>query len=273
MEENCKCCFELDKFGNRTLDNTKNCTCILDDRYIRENVLTFFQFYFLLPHIDPQNPPSIPELLNHLKNYSSLEVINNFTSPPLITIQSSYVFEVAKHVIGDLEPWEYLNIGCRDGRLSREISQKLNTMTRHVDRSDMRIGKRSITQYEEFDFIRDNKTLSFEKDEFNVITCFMHLHTYSNPRNILKEIYRVTKPGGILIICEHDCRNWAQAYVYDTVYYILNEITRDSQNVCQYRKKESWRNIIVRCGFRYREIDSWHPGVGNSFFDVFQKPF
>lgn len=266
----CEKCISLGEFGGRDRASLNECKCVFDEKYIKRNVLRYFQFYYMMSSIDAENPPSLKDILRYLRMYSSIEIRNRLTNTTITHVMCEYINGIAQTIPGHLHPWEYLNVGCQDGRMTRSIAQKIGTMTRHVDRRDMRIGKYTLEDYEEFALygIRNGKiSLPFQNEEFRIVTCFTHLHTHSNPRELLEEIFRILRPGGLLIIQEYDCRDWVTAYIYDTVYYMLNECTLDEYSISTYRPRSKWIELITNIGFCHM-----NPGPSPEwYFDVFQK--
>lgn len=266
----CEKCISRGEFGSRDRNSIAECECVFDDKYIRQNVLRFFQFYYMMSSVDSQNPPSLKEILRYLRTYSSIEIRNRLTNTYITHLICEYISGIASTLPGHIHPWEYLNVGCQDGRMTRSIAQKIGTMARHTDRRDMRIGKYTLENYEEFALygIRNNRlSLPFQSEEFRIITCFTHLHTHSKPQELLEEIFRILKPGGLLIVHEYDCRDWVTAYIYDTVYYMLNECTLDEYSISTYRPRSKWTELITKVGFAHVS-----PGPSQEwYFDVFQK--
>jgi len=92
----------------------------------------------------------------------------------------------------------YLDFGTGDGTIAKNIGDILGANTQGVDIYDM---KRDIPTL----VIKSGDTLPLSwTNKYDLITVFMALHHVENQQEILKELYRVLSPGGIIIIREHD---------------------------------------------------------------------
>ena len=56
-----------------------------------------------------------------------------------------------------------------------------------------------------FSVIQDGYKIMHPDDEFDMVCCLMTCHHFEKLDKMLEEIYRVLKPGGFLILREHDC--------------------------------------------------------------------
>jgi demethylmenaquinone methyltransferase / 2-methoxy-6-polyprenyl-1,4-benzoquinol methylase len=64
-------------------------------------------------------------------------------------------------------------------------------------------GKRRYRSIPNLSFVEADATmLPFEDDEFDTVTMSFGLRNVNNPKQALRELQRVTKPGGRLVICE-----------------------------------------------------------------------
>lgn len=111
-----------------------------------------------------------------------------------------------------------LDVGCGDGSITKALQQRLSDKFGKVE-----VHGCDILQIETADFffskISDNGSfLSYPDSHFEVVYALMSLHHVKDVELLLSEIYRVVKPGGLLIIREHDCTSTQLAEVLDIVH-------------------------------------------------------
>ena len=100
-----------------------------------------------------------------------------------------------------------LDIGCGPCKFIKYLGNKIGLMSKNIHGTDI---KEWVTEYEErgnleieFKYMSDD-TLPYENETFEIITCMMVLHHVNKLDILLSEINRCLKPGGFLIIREHD---------------------------------------------------------------------
>ena len=89
-----------------------------------------------------------------------------------------------------------LDIGCGNGAFLQYISNFIEQGIGLDKKENIPISNRNI-QFKNYEF--ENR-LDFSDNSFNVVTMLAVLEHIKNPQKILNEIYRILKPGGILII-------------------------------------------------------------------------
>lgn len=114
----------------------------------------------------------------------------------------------------------------------------------------------------------DATNLPFEDDEFDAVTMSFGLRNVNEPRTALAELYRVTKPGGRVVICEFShppSRAFAGLYrFYNSrvlpvvaralssnaeAYDYLNESIRDwpdQQTLASWIRDAGWQDVAYR---------------------------
>ena len=78
-----------------------------------------------------------------------------------------------------------------------------------------------------FNTIEDGKPLPYESNTISIISVFHVLHHVKSLNNLLSEIYRVLKPGGIFCIREHDAVNNSEYMLLDIEHMLWNSVNRD----------------------------------------------
>ncbi len=98
---------------------------------------------------------------------------------------------------------KYLDIGCFDGHISKAVGALFN-----LDRTQIYgVDIKSYQHTSDITFMQyDGKKLPFVDASFELVTCLMTLHHVdpANLEQLIAEITRVLKPGGIVILREHD---------------------------------------------------------------------
>ena len=190
-------------------------------------------------------------------------------------------------------PENYLDVGSSEGNITRSLATKLNLLPENVFATD--ISPQVPTS--DYNFVlTDGFTLSFPSDNFDLVTMFMSGHHFTNPEVMLKEIYRVTKPGGHLLVREHDRSSFDDDKFYDLIHLFYEVIWGEEISIDQYLErpksdkpnslffetnlkylpKDEWIRLIESVGFKL--IQSHGPAPDgedrfNSFYALFQKEF
>lgn len=97
-----------------------------------------------------------------------------------------------------------LDLGCGTGELMRLILQEDGSKKlTGIDLSEkmLEIAKEKLDNKAVF-ILGDSEHLPFSAETFDVVYCNDSFHHYPAPENVLSEIQRVLKPGGIFIMCD-----------------------------------------------------------------------
>lgn len=171
------------------------------------------------------------------------------------------------------KPQSYLDLGCGPGDITAAMSRRLG-----LDKTTARgVDVISGANDEDFSFIRfDGVNLPIADNSQEFLTAMMMLHHVENLDGLLKEAWRVTAPGGYLIIREHDCRHRDIGEFNSFMDHMWYQVFSDASNVPindHYYSSEEWRDIIEEYGFRMLNFQRVEPGNPfHPFFMVFQKP-
>lgn len=104
---------------------------------------------------------------------------------------------------------KFIDICCGTGKKTTIFSKSLNLNKENVYCTDIETwgpykNKNKIPF--QFKYIVDGK-LDYENNFFDLSTCILSLHHINDLDNFIKEIYRITKPGGYFLLIEHSVNN------------------------------------------------------------------
>ena len=102
------------------------------------------------------------------------------------------------------KPFEsLLDVGCGTGKVLSIIKDKFNSKVSGIDLSEGMIEKSRELLGEDADLkVGDSEHLLWNDDTFDVIVCNESFHHYPNPIGVLKEMKRVLKANGRVIIAD-----------------------------------------------------------------------
>ncbi len=160
-------------------------------------------------------------------------------------------------------PRNYLDFGCGSGLNTEGVGvafglTRANTYGVDIEQEfeaewNAQRARRNIT----FKYLGDDGRLPFDT-KFDVISAFMVLH-HVPPANLmrtLRELRGALRPGGFVIIKEHDCMDSNDAMFIDLEHtlYILKNVTEFSNFVLpdydnNYLSKHEWDCLFDAAGF------------------------
>ena len=150
-----------------------------------------------------------------------------------------------------------LDIGCGTGNLLLLLSSKYEAQLSGVDLSKNMLEIAQNKLGEKADLrVGDSENLPFDDDTFDIITCTDSFHHYPHPENVLKEVKRVLKPKGRLLIADPYAptpfRQLANIYMHfsksgDVKIYCEDEIRKLLENAGF--KSIEWEQIAGKNAF------------------------
>lgn len=116
---------------------------------------------------------------------------------------------IDKKINLNLKNIQYIDIGCGSGNKTLKFAQQFGINYKNVYGADIsNWGPYNQKQYKhKFNFItisKDTGFINIKTNSVDVATCILMLHHVNNLNNIIKEIKRILKPNGILILIEHN---------------------------------------------------------------------
>lgn len=148
-----------------------------------------------------------------------------------------------------------LDIGCGEGRIGRWLADSGHRVA-GVDCSPT-LANRAIEAggYEEV-VCGDAAALPWPADEFDIAVAFMSLHDMPNPAEVIKEIARVLRPGGVLCIA------------------IVHPLNRPAEHFDDYFSEQRSTEVIIRNGLEMtfdgvdRPLESYTRALSDNGFVI-----
>ncbi len=155
---------------------------------------------------------------------------------------------------------KYLDIGCGNGKKTKMFAHNFHINKNNIYGTDIKkwgpYNQKNIKHDFHFKYILDDK-IDFPDNSFDIITCFFVLHHILDLDKIMKEIRRVLKPGGYIIILEHDNHTDYDNILLDIlhllygIYVDKNKLYLKNPDYAQYYNFMEWDYIFQKYGFKY----------------------
>jgi len=110
--------------------------------------------------------------------------------------------DIYQQIKGSQTPRSYLDVGCSRGIITSLLSSTMKIPAAYaIDIMDLNLHNIEYTRVSE-----NACVLPYSDKSFELITCLMSLHHIRNTEEYIREMHRCLKPGGIIIIQEHDAQ-------------------------------------------------------------------
>ncbi len=170
------------------------------------------------------------------------------------------------------EPITLLDVGCGTGTLIAMISEtNLPVWSVGLDMAEKmcRLGKekiKTIGLQKLAHFVRaDSEHIPFADNSFDIITCSNSFHHYPHQTRVLREMHRVLKPGGKVIIIDGYVNNVIGWFIFDLCVGLVEK----SVHHCSIKRI---RNRLTAAGFtniEQEKLGFWAPVL----VSIGQKPY
>lgn len=140
----------------------------------------------------------------------------------------NYIQEVLKlqgKVIGG-DYYFHLDYGGNDGGVASEFAKIMKLKNTQVYSADVEnwLGnvKNNVYNNITYTLLSENQKLPYHPSSFDSVSCLQVLHHVEFIDSHLKELYRILKPNGILVIKEHDCNDDSMKLLID-IEHVIHE--------------------------------------------------
>ena len=168
----------------------------------------------------------------------------------------------------------YLDYGCGNGKKTLRFAKHYNVNKKNIYGCDIKswgpYEQMQITHPFNFKYITKDGRLDFPDNTFDLVTCFFVLHHVETLDNTLKELKRVIKPDGILLLLEHNALTYSDILLLD-IQHLLYEIIFnknykyfDNPQYAQYYNYMEWDYFFKKYDFKYTVSNFLFEGVNNN---------
>ena len=181
------------------------------------------------------------QIYNPLKNDLEIyiELQNKLVSSKEDVDRGSIRINQTKELLSKMRNITYVDFGGSDGTISSALTSYMKIPKEKSFSVDIEnwFNLSNIAKYNNITYIRvkENNPLEFKDNSVDFITCFQVLHHIKNFQFVISEFKRILKPGGIILLREHDCRNDGDRMLID-VEHSVNEITQRHLDRCNAEK-------------------------------------
>lgn len=122
----------------------------------------------------------------------------------------------------------YLDHGCGSGKITSEVNREFGPYDRVIG---VDIYEHDLLKGRGIDFVRpgDDGTLNIPSDSVSFITCFLSIHHVSLQKKTAQELMRILKPGGLLVILEHNFKKSMRLFL-DAVHMTFSLYGTENEN-------------------------------------------
>jgi ubiquinone/menaquinone biosynthesis C-methylase UbiE len=180
----------------------------------------------------------------------------------------------------------YLDFGGGDGEITLAVSNRLNINNKStycVDIEEWFDKDRSKNNMINHVLVSGDGSLPFSDSYFSFVSAFQSLHHVEELQLTLKELSRIVKKGGYLLIREHDCVNNVAKMLIDVEHALFERSCPEKEDdgsfqksyYGEYRSKGEWSKLLQSVGFRY--IPLYYPCINryknptNYYYALYKK--
>ena len=217
-----------------------------------------------------------------LKNFYADETLNN----------KFMVFNIKKFIgkyISDFYNVKIIDIGCSNGKKISELSNLLGINKDNVYGADIpnwhNIPNPSKKYLKNFIEIKENKKYNLNNNMFDIVSICMTIHHIKDIDLTLKEINRITKINGFLLIKEHDVHDSFDRMLVDIEHAMWDLVYKKTENSTKsfYNDYYRYLNFIElhillknygykKIAFRFiRESIKQYNKANRAFIAIFKK--
>jgi ubiquinone/menaquinone biosynthesis C-methylase UbiE len=190
-----------------------------------------------------------------------------------------------KNILEQISPrpqiTSYMDFGGGDGAISSAVAKSLNISQDRAYSADITewFTREIKKPYDNLIYITisPDTPLKLPDNSIDLVTAFQVLHHVENIKFAIKDLHRVLRSGGILIIREHNCENSTDRMMCD-VEHSLYEVAMEAQPNMSfldkyhawYRDQKQWIDLITNNGFRHMDLNyPYKPSQTKYYYDAF----
>jgi ubiquinone/menaquinone biosynthesis C-methylase UbiE len=141
-----------------------------------------------------------------------------------------------------------LDIGCGWGLLLKELARKdpsLKLFGIDISPEMVRVAKRNFQNSKQVEIKEGSAAkLPYKSNSFNTVTCILSFHHHPDSQQSLREMYRVLKPKGKLLLLDPFNDGLFQKFIL-----FINALLFDEKNISVYTKIELLE-LFKQAGFK-----------------------
>lgn len=192
--------------------------------YYKNNLYRNYLIQLLAKFLNVMSKEQIKKIYHMIKNkYSDITILNYISKKirreKSITMDSkkrairisNVIFDFLKNTYPNIiskmtSNIKYLDIGSNNGLITVELGKKMGLNENNIYGIDVDFfTEQKIVPIQGFIYKSyDGHHIPYTDNYFDLVTCLMVLHHIKHIDDFVKEIYRVMKKGGILLIKEHN---------------------------------------------------------------------
>ena len=150
--------------------------------------------------------------------------------------------------------FQYLDLGCSEGKITKAMIHALRL------RPDQAFACDIFDQppEPEFSFRLNTPThIPYETHQFDFVTLFMSAHHFSHMDDMMKELLRVLKPGGYVLIREHDLTSPDDEIFYNIIHALYACVINSEMTPYNFVESFIHTDQTSRYYAKYYSIDNW----------------
>ncbi len=181
-----------------------------------------------------------------------------------------------KEVCPGFQPKSMVDVGAGDGLITEGMGKGWQIDPQQVVGLDIFPPEKPLPGMRHVTY--DGVVFPFEDKKHDLATIISVLHHVSHYETMLKETFRILKPGGKLLVRDFNANTPDLKlfnHIMDMFYYRVFADLPDVPNPGCFLPEEQWESLLTRIGFR--KIQHAHPETlamnpYNPFIGIYEKP-
>lgn len=203
------------------------------------------------------------------KTENVVSVYNSvFTESELKKRSENRISDITGLLPQGFQPKKILDFGTGDGSILIACRDFYNLKPTDVVGLD-----KNLVKTKEFTFATDFNSVT---EQFDLVLALMSIHHIEDQEKLISEIKRVLKPGGFLIIREHDVQAKETSVYIDIIHGIYSSsLSAETKNFkdeyfANYSSRNDLRRVFKTYGLKLVKGTSIY-GVQRSYYDIFEN--